>query len=197
LIGVQAQTPSITQVWILQNPELAVDYTVITFYPSGKVLQETTNLLTQEKASVQSFWQLDTKKHILTITDDNGSCYQGQISLTDNTLTIIKNGVISLLLAKPGSANDQYFKKVKIALELYGADASLKKNGLPSSSRATGYSFQPRYVTCPYCFGVGSCINCHGSGMVTFNFRDYQICPSCQGTGKCWFCHGTGKKKNY
>lgn len=187
-----------SKTWVLQNPELAVIYQTMTLYANGEMLQQSTNLMTNEKGSAKSKWKFDTKTQTFTIIGADGNSYKCMILLVGNTLTTLDaNDKTDCIFAKLNSENDCYMKRVKDAVEMYGTDASLKQNGFPSSSRETGYSFMPRYSPCFSCTSTGRCINCHGSGMVTYNYRDYNACPSCGGTGVCWQCHGKGKIQNY
>jgi len=186
--------------WVLQNPELAVNHTVMTFGNDGQLLYEVSNLLTKEKTSSKFFWKLNKENLIITITTNDGSSlYQADIIIDDNNLTMTnqydKDDIDYWI--KSGSTNDYYLSRVKNAVEMYGTDASLRKNGFPSSSRETGYSFYPRYSTCSGCYGSGRCLYCNGSGRVTYNYRDYTNCPSCHGSGTCFLCNGHGKIKNY
>lgn len=195
----QTQTPIFMGVWVLQNPEVAAVYSVVTFYENGIVTEDSQNSLTGERNTGESSWSFDSKTRVLTITQKNGNSYRGKILPLTNSFHLY-NGDGSesdFIFAKPGSSQDNYATNAKMAITLYGDDASLKKNGFATSSRATGFSTLPRNTTCGSCFGLGRCTFCNGLGSVTYNYRDYNTCPSCGGTGICWQCHGTGKLKNY
>lgn len=201
LMGVNfasAQT-SIVKTWVLQNPELAVNYTVVTFYANGQMLFQTSNLLNKENSSAKFSWKLDEKKQIITVTAEDGKSFPLKIMTTDNTLTFVDNttGDVTDCFAVKGSSLDYYMTRVQFAIDTYGTDASLRKNGMASSSRESGYSFMPRYSYCTGCAGLGRCTFCSGSGRTTYNFRDYVACPSCRGAGTCFLCGGKGKIKNY
>ncbi len=193
----QSESDLIGKVWVLQNPELAVSCAVITFYSNGQMLQKTVNLLTKKESSLQFFWKLDEKNRLLTISSSNGGSYVGEIIFSDKTFTIMSGNNADFIFAISGSSSDYYLSRVKNAVNMYGNDASMKKNGFPSSSRETGYSFLPRYSPCFSCGGTGKCFNCQGSGMVTYDFREYKTCPNCSGAGACWSCGGRGRIKNY
>ena len=199
LLGVNiasAQT-SILKKWVLQNPELAVNYTALTFYSNGQVLCQSVNLLTKEEGSLNFSWKLNGR--VLTITKSDGNSYQINIILGENTLTMKNQGNINDedYFAASGSENDSYLSKVQFAIDTYGTDASLRKNGMASSSKETGYSFQPRFSNCYACFGLGRCTFCNGTGTKTYDFKNYMTCPSCHGDGICYLCRGKGKIKNY
>lgn len=197
-----AQTTSkLIKTWVLQNPELAVNHTVVTFYADGQMLFQFSNLLTKKSGSSKSSWKLlDAKKNILLITDSEGKSYQVDFMISDNTMTMTSHGddiANANYFAVSGSSSDYYMSRVQFAVDTYGTDASLKKNGMASSSAETGYSFQPRYSNCFACAGLGRCTYCYGTGRTTYNFRDYVTCSSCRGTGTCYLCGGKGKLKNY
>lgn len=192
----QAQTSAFIGTWVLQNPEAASLCAVVSFYSNGVVTQTCQNILTQEPSSSQSSWSYNSATRILTITDRDGSSYSGKVLPLTNSFELYNGNVTDFVFAKPGTSQDNYVANAKMAINLYGNDASLKK-GFPTSSRATGYSTQPRTTTCSSCFGLGRCIQCNGLGSITFDYREYKTCPSCGGTGKCWQCHGTGKLNNY
>lgn len=201
LLGVNIATAqtSIIKTWVLQNPELAVEYNTLTFYSNGQMLCQSVNLLTKQQGSVTFSWKLNENKSVLTLTKDDGGSYRINIILGENTLTMMNDNNVENndYLAVSGSESDHYISRVQFAVDTYGADASLRKNGIPSSSRESGYSFQPRYSVCSGCFGLGRCTYCNGSGTTTYDFHNYVACPSCHGDGVCYLCGGAGKVKNY
>ncbi len=186
--------------WILQNPELAVEFTTMSFFSNQEGLLETYNLLTEKRTSFSFFWKENTQEKNTITINMNGSNFVYRIDVfSDGSIHLVNqyNTDDLNILAENGSLSDTYATKVERAVKLYGYDASMKNNGMPSSSRESGYSFLPRYSTCSICFGTGRCSMCNGTGLVTFNYQDYSTCSMCRGTGVCSLCQGSGIKKNY
>lgn len=187
--------------WVLQNPELAVEYTIMSFFSNGQGTIDVTNLLTDSKRTTSFNWkENDTPKNSITITI-NGTNFVYDVSFFSNNNSMHLTNRYDFndlnILAKGRTSEDTYVSKVQSAVEMYGNDASMRKFGLPSSSRETGYSTYPRYSKCYSCFGTGRCSLCNGAGRITFNYIDYTTCSFCYGTGTCKSCQGQGIIKNY
>jgi hypothetical protein len=69
----------------------------------------------------------------------------------------------------------------------------------PVTSAPDGGGTSPKrdeygYVSCPQCYGTGSCSGCNGSGWSNITYTgDKHVCANCSGKGKCTSCKGTGK----
>jgi len=187
--------------WVLQNPELAAEFTVMSFFSNGQGTIDVSNLLTGTKRSTTFSWkENETPKNSITITINGTNFIYGVgFFSNDNSIHLTNKYDLNDLnyLAKSKTSEDTYSGKVKNAIETYGADASMRKFCLPSSSRESGYSVYPRYSMCSSCFGTGRCSLCNGAGRTTWNYRDYTTCSMCYGTGACSLCQGKGRVKNY